>query len=67
MPLTPALTSSRERKPHGVRSSTRYHLKHLVLQKLFTFSDLTEAQTSILWPPDAKNGLIGKDPDAGKS
>ena len=20
----------------------------------------------ILWPPDVKNGLIGKDPDAGK-
>ena len=25
-----------------------------------------EAETSILWPPDAKNLLIGKDPDAGK-
>ena len=25
-----------------------------------------EAETPILWPPDAKNGLIGKDPDAGK-
>ena len=25
-----------------------------------------EAETSILWPPDAKNWLIGKDPDAGK-
>ena len=26
----------------------------------------TEAETSILWPPDAKNLLIGKIPDAGK-
>ena len=26
----------------------------------------TEAETSILWPPDVKNWLIGKDPDAGK-
>ena len=26
----------------------------------------TEAETPILWPPDAKNQLIGKDPDAGK-
>ena len=26
----------------------------------------TEAETPILWPPDAKNWLIGKDPDAGK-
>ena len=25
-----------------------------------------EAETPILWPPDAKNGLIGKDPYAGK-
>ena len=25
-----------------------------------------EAETPILWLPDAKNGLIGKDPDAGK-
>ena len=26
-----------------------------------------EAETSILWPPDAENWLIGKDPDAGKN
>ena len=25
-----------------------------------------EAETPILWPPNAKNRLIGKDPDAGK-
>ena len=25
-----------------------------------------EAETPILWPPDEKNWLIGKDPDAGK-
>ena len=25
-----------------------------------------EAEAPILWPPDAKNLLIGKDPDAGK-
>ena len=25
-----------------------------------------EAETPILWPPDAKNWLIWKDPDAGK-
>ena len=25
-----------------------------------------EAETPILWPPDAKSGLIRKDPDAGK-
>ena len=26
----------------------------------------TEAETPILWPPDVKNRLVGKDPDAGK-
>ena len=25
-----------------------------------------ETEAPVLWPPDAKNGLIGKDPDAGK-
>ena len=25
-----------------------------------------EAEALILWPPDAKSQLIGKDPDAGK-
>ena len=26
-----------------------------------------EAETPILWPPDAKSRLVGKDPDAGKN
>ena len=26
----------------------------------------TEAEAPILWPPDIKSQLIGKDPDAGK-
>ena len=25
-----------------------------------------EAETPVLWPPDAKSQLLGKDPDAGK-
>ena len=25
-----------------------------------------EAETPVLWPPDAKSQLIGKDPDAGR-
>ena len=25
-----------------------------------------EAETPVLWPPDAKSRLIGKDPDAGR-
>ena len=30
------------------------------------FTGRTEAETPILWLPDVKNWLIGKDPDAGK-
>ena len=26
----------------------------------------TDAEAPILWPPDVKSRLIGKDPDAGK-
>ena len=29
-------------------------------------TDLQQAEAVILWPPDAKNQLIRKDPDAGK-
>ena len=33
---------------------------------IFTVRTDAEAETLILWPPDAKNWLTGKDPDAGK-
>ena len=33
---------------------------------IFTRRTDAEAETPILWPPDAKNWLIWKDPDAGK-
>ena len=33
---------------------------------IFTGRTHTEAETPILWPPDVKNWLIWKDPDAGK-
>ena len=33
---------------------------------LFIGRTVVEAETPILWPPDAKNWLIWKDPDAGK-
>ena len=33
---------------------------------IFTGRTNAEAETSILWPPDAKNWLVGKDSDAGK-
>ena len=34
--------------------------------QLRIFSGRTDAEVSVLWPPDAKSRLIGKDPDAGK-
>ena len=34
--------------------------------RIFTGKTDAEAEAPILWPHDAKNRLIGKDPDAGK-
>ena len=36
------------------------------LSTAFTGRTSVEAEAAILWPPDAKSQLIGKDPDAGK-
>ena len=33
---------------------------------IFIESPDTEAEAPVLWPPDVKSQLIGKDPDAGK-
>ena len=33
---------------------------------MFTGRIDVEAETPILWPPDGKSQLIGKDPEAGK-
>ena len=33
---------------------------------IYTGNTDAEAETPVLWPPDVKNWLIGKDPDAGK-
>ena len=33
---------------------------------IFIRRTAAEAEASVLWPPDAKGQLIGKDPDAGK-
>ena len=41
---------------------------HLKGDQPWVFIGRTDAEdeTPILWPPDVKRGLIGKDPDAGK-
>ena len=43
-------------------------LVHSKGNQSWTFNGRTdaEAETPILWPPDVKNWLLGKDPDAGK-
>ena len=33
---------------------------------IFTGRTDADAEATILWPPDAKSRIIGKDPDAGK-
>ena len=39
---------------------------HPKANQSWIFLGRTDAETPILWPPDAKSWLIGKDPDAGK-
>ena len=34
--------------------------------QLWIFTGKTDAEAPILWPPDSRGRLIGKDPDAGK-
>ena len=40
--------------------------KFLYQTWIFIGMTYAEAETPILWPPDVKNWLIGKDPDSGK-
>ena len=41
-------------------------LVHSKGNESWIFIGRTDAETLILWPPDAKNWLLGKDPDAGR-
>ena len=53
------------RVPWTARRSNQSILKEINPEYSFAKMD-PEAETPILWPPDVKNQLIGKDPDAGK-
>ena len=55
------------RVPWTTRRPNQSILKEISPGWLFTGRTDAEAETPILWPPDAKNWLIGKDPDAGKN
>ena len=50
-----SLLDSKEIKPVNPRENQSW-----------IFIGRTEAETPVLWPPDAKRQLIGKHPDAGK-
>ena len=52
------------RVPWTARRSNQSVLKEISPD--YSSEGMTEADTPILWPPDAKNWLIGKDPDVGK-
>ena len=53
------------RVPWTARRSNQSILEE-ISPGVFTGRTGGEAETPILWPPDAKSWLIGKDPDAGK-
>ena len=53
------------RVPWTARRSNQSILKEINPEYSYGRTD-AEAETPILWPTDAKNWLIGKDPDAGK-
>ena len=52
------------RVPWTARRSNQSILKEI--SRIFIGRTDAEVETPILWPPDAKNWLLGKDPDAGK-
>ena len=57
-----------EKTPESPLDSKEIQPVHPKGEQSWIFIGRTDAkaETSILWPPDAKNWLIWKDPDAGK-
>ena len=53
------------RVPWTARRSNQSILKEINPEHSLDGTD-AEAEAPVLWPPDAKSRLIGKDPDAGK-
>ena len=54
------------RVPWTAKRSNQSILKEIGAEYLFIGRTDAEAEAPILWPPDTKSPLIGKDPDAGK-
>ena len=61
-------TAVLEKTLEGPLDCHEIKLVHTKANQPWIFIEKTdsEAEAPILWPPDAKNWLIGKDPDAGK-
>ena len=57
-----------EKTPESPLDCKEIQLAHPKWNQSWIFIGRTdaEAETPVLWPPDVKNRLIGKDPDAGK-
>ena len=63
------IIKGRVKAPNLMFNSHIIHFRYLIsVNQSWIFIVRTDAQaeTPILWPPDAKNWLLGKDPDAGK-
>ena len=54
------------RVPTIARRANQLNLKEVNPEYSFIGRTDAETEAPILWPPDAKSQLIGKDPDAGK-
>ena len=54
------------RVPYTVRRSSQSILREISPEHSLEGLMLKLNETPVLWPPDAKNLLFGKDPDAGK-
>ena len=48
------------------RRSKQSIIKEINFRKSKNIHGRTHAEVPILWPPDVKSRLIGKDPDVGK-
>ena len=55
-----------EKTPKSPLDSKEIQPVHLKGHQSWRFIGRTDAEVSIVWPPDVKRWLTGKDPDAGK-
>ena len=52
-----------EKTPESLLDSTEIKPVNLKVDQPGILIGRTDAEAPVLWPPDVKNGLIGKDPD----